>query len=211
MTKLLKTINKSKGILGGLLAEFAVAVFVVLFVIIFIFCFKIHVTQSMVDYYLWNKEYDIPLALFSIDINEESSAMALNRVFYKNKFGYDEYTLKNIIDKWFIEPTDKKTYQYYRFELGDVVFEKEVPCNCKAVETGTMKDEYECRGNDCGSYKNCPYSTKLACDDYCKEACQIETIQRKNLGLYPSPIIYNGTNRVVPLKFNTIVYEKKVK
>ena len=209
---------KMKGQIAGLVGMFLVALFVVLFVFIFIFAFKIHVTQSMVDYYLWSKEYDIPMALFSTDVNEESPAVALNRIFYKSKFGYDEWVgkTKDILDRWFIERTSQKTYQFYHFELGNVVLEEEVGCDCKASAIpASLPTRYECAGNDCGSHQGEDCDTTSGepdCTEYCVgKACKISTLQRNNLGLYPTPIVFNGTTRVVPLKFDTIIYEKELK
>lgn len=204
---------KMKGQIAGLVAMFLVALFVVLFVFIFIFAFKIHVTQSMVDYYLWGKEYDIPMALFSTDVNEESPAVALNRIFYKSKFGYDEWVgkTKEILDRWFIERTSQKTYQFYHFELGDVVLEEQV---CKCIASALPGSGYECVGTDCKPEgEDCPINyDEFTCTGYCIEkACKISQTQRNNLGLYPTPIVFNGTTRVVPLKFDTITYEKELK
>ena len=212
--------KKAKGFLGGLVIEFAIAVFVVLAVLIFVYCFKIHITQAMVDYYLWGKENDIPMALFSSDINGESSAVALNRIFYNKKNGrdYDEWKTKmeTIMNSWFIENSGQKTYQFYHFELDDVVIEKEVPCNCYAKSTNNNIGQtiYECAGTDCGSLsgqKSTETATQYGWDQYCKGACLVNTIEMKSLGLYPVPIIYNGTDRIVTLKFNTVVKTKTLK
>jgi hypothetical protein len=212
-----------KGFFTGLIIDFAIAVFVVLFVIIFIFAFKVHITQAMVDYYLWGKENDIPMSLFSSDIKGESSAVALNRIFYNGKDGRDYSAWKTqmiqIIDRWFVENSGQKTFQLYQFELGDVVIEEELSnsnnpfnCNCKAEKLyGVTPPRYYCKGN-CGSHENdnCPETyDELSCTVYCMEIACISTIQRTNLGLYPLPIIYNGTDRIVTLKFNTIIGTEK--
>lgn len=203
-----------------LLATFSIAAFIVLFVVIFILAFKIHVTQTMIDYYLWNKEYDIPMALFSVDINDESSAIALNRAFYNSKFGgnYNDWIqqTETTINRWFIRNTNQKTYQYYNFELGTVALEGEVGCACIASGipiSSPTPSQYECAGSACSpTGEDCPPTdNKFTCTEYClkKSVCKTSITQRSNLGLYPTPIIYNGTDRVVPLKFDTVIAENK--
>jgi len=206
--------KKKKGFITFFIMEFAVAVFAVLFVIIFILSFKIHVTQSMVDYYLWSKENDIPMALFSADIKDDSSAVALNKIFYNGKDGknYGDWKtqMEKIINRWFIENTGQKTYQLYHLELDDVIIEKEVYCNCYAKSTTDNVGQtiYECAGTECGSRfgeQSSVFATQSGWDQYCKGGCSVNTVQVKNLGLYPVPIIYNGTDRIVTLTFNSVV------
>jgi hypothetical protein len=171
--------KKVKGQFGGLIGEFAIAVFIVLFVIIFIVAFKIHVIQAMVDYYLWGKEYDIPMALFSIDVKGNSSVIALSRIIHEDKLEEDSHELKveikNIVDRWFIENkegTDVNQYQIYNLKIDNfnVRFPLELPW---------------------------------------EELHESNIIQKKSLGLYPTPIVFNGTTRVVTLKYETIILKQE--
>lgn len=87
---------KRKGLLGWLAFFFFLGVFAALALFIFLYFFKYHVTMMMIDFYFWNKEYDIPLALFSADIKNsgryESSEVFLSRLYYADVLGYsDEY------------------------------------------------------------------------------------------------------------------------
>jgi len=162
--------KKKKGLLGGLVIPFIIALSVVLAVLIFLFNFKIHVIQTMVDYYLWAKHYNIPMALFSIDIyNEEtggynSSIIVLNKIHYGDLLGKNygdlEKKIDVILNDWF------GTVGSYVLSFEDTTFISERGL----TETGV-----------------------------------------KHLGVYPLPVVFNETHRVLKLSYRsimTVIYEE---
>jgi hypothetical protein len=212
-----------KGQFGGLIGEFAIAVFVVLFVIIFIVAFKIHVTQAMVDYYLWNKEYDIPMALFSIDVDKdptekteyESSAIFLSRLHYADILDEDKTSLKNqlnpILDKW------SKGVNQYTLTFDKTILQNMNECICKPTRDisgwlyGKCTDECKesTRGKDCWALDYAGYSAGQVIEyvdhgEVTRSYTCWGSTKLSNVGLYPLPVVFNGTQRTLTLSFQVL-------
>lgn len=174
----------NKGIIGaGIIAQFIFAVFIVIFVLIFLFQFKYHIIQTMGEYYLWGKEFDIPLALLITDINNQNSAVALNKIYYSDELGIDATDLKNgmqeLVTFWFSTPS--KNFKYH-LQFGNLVITADTLEKCSAGSAGPH-----------GSY----YS-------YCPS--KDDDIKKRNVhGFYPIPVMFNGTDRVVPLEFESLI------
>ena len=213
--------KKLKGQFGGLIGEFAIAVFVVLFVIIFIVAFKIHVTQAMVDYYLWNKEYDIPMALFSIDVDKdptekteyESSVIFLSRLHYADVLGEDENTLQNqlnpILDRW------SKGVNQYTLTFDKTTLQNVNKCICKTDLEGAMYGTCSevCKESTRGKYcfaRSVDGISEGQVIEYEDNVQQIRSYtcwgstKLSNMGLYPLPVVYNGTQRILTLNFQVL-------
>ena len=212
--------KKAKGFLGAFIIDFAIAVFVVLAVFIFVYCFKIHITQAMVDYYMWNKEFDIPMALFSVDVKEvgspkiESSAVFLSRLYYATVLGENKDELKKqlntILDRW------SQGVNQYTLTFGEIAFTNEVQCVCKSTKdlegwlygkcTGckSTTEGKSCWARDYGDisvgqiieYENNVEVTK-------SYSCWGST-KLTNIGPYPLPVVYNGTQRILTLNFQVL-------
>jgi len=213
--------KKLKGQFGGLIGEFAIAVFVVLFVIIFIVAFKIHVTQAMVDYYLWNKEYDIPMALFSIDVDKdptekteyESSAIFLSRLHYADVLGEDKNALRNqlnpILDRW------SRGVNQCTLTFGETMLQNKNKCVCEPLMEnamyGTCSDSCKesTKDKDCFAKSVDGFSIGqiIEYEDHVQQiksyTCWGST-KLSNVGLYPLPVVFNGTQRILTLSFQVL-------
>jgi hypothetical protein len=214
-------IKKSKGQMFAVVGEFAFSIFVILLVVIFIVNFKVHITQAMVDHYLWSKENDIPMTLFSIDIDRnsnpqkmeyESSAIFLSRLNYADVLGEDKDTLKNqlnpILDKW------SRGVLQYNATFGDFIFNQENGCSCKINELAPVRapelgitygtcvncEASGTNGEKCIASQWGRYSGRVADKPY---TCLGYTTVT-NLGVYPLPIVYNGTQRILTLNFQLV-------
>ena len=203
---------RRKGLIGWLVASFFIGVFAAIALIIFITQFKYHVTMAMVDYYFWNKEFDIPLALFSTDIKiensekYESSTVFLNKLYYadvphKDKEEELKNKLKPILDKW--------SKNQYTLVVGDVACQKE-ECKCELqssikpglIAYGVCSSECKHAGEMCvyydmsgivgrpGQVVGKPYM----CWGFAKSIIS---------SVYPLPVVFNGTHRLIPLSFTT--------
>lgn len=200
--------KKTKGQFGGLLAEFVIAAFIVLFVIIFITSFKIHVTQAMIDYYFWGKEYNIPLALLSTDIDIkdenrfESSIVIFNKIRYFKDEGLKENlrnNLRNVIEAWFPGVSQSDYTREYTLKFGEKkeeVIEKTRDCTCTwPSATEGLKCTSGCgpkAGESCRNQAECVPKNEMV-------------TEVNNLGIYPLPVVYNGTLRVVELNWTSDV------
>jgi hypothetical protein len=185
----MKLKNKAgrKGIIAGILGPYIAAAFIIAAILIFMYQFKYHISQMMVDYFLWGKEFNIPMALFTTDIKGESSVTTLSKIVYHvGNYQNLKDELNTIVDQWFVPASDH--YQY-TLQMGDFYMTKTVNnCGCISITS------YE------GGYR----SVYLSCDD-CDD---IKIIKRENVGVYPVPLTYNGTTRTVPMFFSTLVYVK---
>jgi hypothetical protein len=175
-----------KGIIAGILGPYIVSAFIIAAILIFLYQFKYHMSQLMVDYYLWGKEFNIPMALFTTDIREQSSAVALSKIVYK--VGSDQDKIKSelneVVDDWFLPYS---IYYQYTLQMEDFYMIKTVDgCKCTTITS------YE------GGYRSYDYS--------CEDCTNVKIIKRENVGVYPLPLPYNGTTRVVSLIFSTLVY-----
>ncbi len=95
---------------AAIVAKWAIIIFLILSILVFFVTFKYHVKLTVAEYYLWGKQYDIPLALFSINMNGDSSVVALNKIYYGDNSLKEN--LREILDKWF-----GKVY-YYKLSFG---------------------------------------------------------------------------------------------
>ncbi|MDI6825826.1 MAG: hypothetical protein QMD36_01365 [Candidatus Aenigmarchaeota archaeon] len=205
---------RKKGLIGWLAFFFFLGVFVALFLFIFLYFFKYHVTMMMIDYYFWNKEYDIPLALLSTDIYNtnsekyESSIVALNKIHY----GFekkDNYNLVEILEEW-----SKGVYRY-TLTFGEFVLQNETKCTCKerdprlklyGICTGCKK---ETEGKFCYTqdYDGFPAGTVIEFEDHVAVprpyTCWGLT-KVTQMGTYPIPVVFNGTHLITELTFTVI-------
>jgi hypothetical protein len=173
----------------------------------------------MVDYYMWNKEFDIPMALFSIDVKEvdskiESSAVFLSRLYYATVLGENKVELKKqlntILDRW------SQGVNQYTLTFGEIVFTNEIQCKCKPKDDSASWLYGKCTGcepttegkscwaRDYGDilagqiieYENNVEVTKsYSCWGFTKLT---------NIGPYPLPVVYNGTQRILTLNFRVL-------
>jgi len=208
-----------KGQIGLLTAFIAGGVFVALFLFIFLYCFKYHITMMMIDYYLWNREYDIPLALFSTDINTnpdgdekyESSVVVLNKIYYGKYADSDEDSemnkvkgeLRDIINEWY---GYKEESGFWTMIFGNVTI-MAMPNPCECVPTGPIWCKYyvckwapECDGGE-QEFRDvrgqcCDPTTNVPCNE-----AHGDVIGVQHLGLYPLPIVFNGTDMIANLSF----------
>lgn len=196
--------KKKKGFWGGLIAEFAFAIFLVLFVLIFLFNFKYHLTLVMIDYYSWNKQYDIPMALFSTDIkddsgNYESSVVVLNKIHYgmytEDEMDEVEDELERVVSVWYGE------HGFWTLNFGEfnLIGIEEDPCLCTVEQLGFYRcpDMAKCQSK----YYNAKYRV---CDPVTHDPCiRVHGNLRalRHLGYYPLPVVFNGTHRNIPLSF----------
>ena len=161
---------RKKGFVGWLAVFFAIGAFVALFLFIFLYFFKFHVTMMMVDFYFWNKEYDIPMALFSTDIdtdtsedgeNFESSVIVLNKMRYGMYTDSDEDSemnqikgqLRDVINEWYGYELEHG-YYVLKFE-GFELHSEENPCTCQYE--GGIVSPWTCHGScktDFGDYRH---------------------------------------------------------
>ena len=207
----MKLKNKAgrKGIIAGILGPYIAAVFIIAAILIFMYQFKYHISQMMVDYFLWGKEFNIPMALFTTDIQGETSVVALSKIVYK--VGSNQDQIKNelnaIVDDWFVPAS--ASYQY-NLQMGDISITKigsTATCQCMSHSyygDGMSPRAYQylaCEGSTCGS------KTGMPCGGLTGENCidNAKVIKRENVGLYPLPLPYNGTTRIVPLMFSSVV------
>ena len=204
-----------KGFIGWLVAVFAMGIFAALFSFIFLWSFKYHITMMMIDYYFWNKEYDIPLALLSMDVKNtvsekyESSVIALNKIHYgfENK---DNYNLVEILEKW-----SKGVYRY-TLTFSKFVLQNETKCRCKPISedytlygkcTGCKK---ETEGEDCYAvdYAGIPAGTVIGHEDHVEVTRPYTcwgVAKVTQMGTYPVPVVFNGTHfPLMKLSFQVI-------
>jgi len=195
--------KKKKGLLGGLIIPFLIALSVVLAVLIFLFNFKIHVIQTMVDFYLWAKQYNIPMVLFSVDIKDEDMDSSESFVVFFSKIYrgiYDEKkmgTLRTLINDWY------GTSGFYTLTFGDLILTpEENPCTC-TFQGGIILPWYcgptrSACVNEFGDYyyDKCDPDTNYPCSK-----AQGDVVGVKHYGSFPLPVVFNGTNRVTKLNY----------
>jgi hypothetical protein len=188
------------------IAEFAIAIFLVLLVVILVLYFKAHMLALVTDFFVWGKEYDTPLALFSIDIwNEnakqyESSVVAMNKIYYSSQ---DSNSLgdgiKKTLDFWFPQINVRERTRSYSIKFGNKEINKEFnweECRCADQNNpgkGEVKDKCtsECGpnvGNGCNE------------DVVCKPEQKV--VQQSYSDVYPLPLI---DKKVTKLEFNSSV------
>ena len=194
--------RRRKGLIGWAVGCFAAGIFATLFLFIFLYSFKYHITMIMVDYYFWNKEYDIPLALFSTDVDGVSSIVAMNKVHYDGVLTEDYKSLKtelnNIVESWFGE----HGIYILRFEGTEINRLALDDCVCYAYQYGEgFVLTGQCTGPGCGGDegKKCKVLDGTLVDE--EGSCGGKRIARtSHLGTYPLPIVFNGTDRIIALE-----------
>lgn len=193
--------KKRKGLFGGLIIPFVIALTVVLAVLIFLFAFKVHIIQTMVDYYVWVKEYDIPMALFSMDAwyfepgIYTSPAVAFSKIHYELE---DHDVLENditrIASEWF------GVFGDFNITFEDVRICK-THCRC-TPRWEVWHLVWRCRGS-CSEYEGveCNAHFNTPCEEATPPAQDI--IGLRYYGIYPLPVVFNGTHRVIALIFTS--------
>ena len=196
----------SKGIWGGLFAEFMAAVTIVAMAVILIMFLKIHVTEIVVDYYNWGKEYYIPLALLSTDINGNASSIIFTKLNSqilteeeKNKI-LDE--IKGIVNLWFFgnregAQEEEELPKSYILRIGNDVIQEELNCYC--AYTGGLEYMGTCQG-ECGGKEG----TRCNKDEDCFPR-DIIILKIKQYSTYPVPLINSS---VIEMSFETMVYKQ---
>jgi hypothetical protein len=176
---------------SSMIAHYMIVIAIILAVVIFFLTFKYHIKQTVVEYYLWGKQYDIPLTLFSVNVEGESSIVALNRIYYGNSESKGK--LIDILDDWF-----GKVY-YYRLTFGG----KEL-----TQEGNPWKTKPDGGIQVCKCQVQPPLHLTPCEDPATKTAphnCKWKDVKAmKILGKYPLPII-DEDPKVIELNFTTLI------
>lgn len=191
---------------AGLIVEFAVAVFLVVLVVILVLCFKAHMLTLVTDFFVWGKEYDTPLALFSIDVwNEnakqyESSVVAMNKIYYSSQDSNNlKDGIKKTLDFWFPATTVRERTRSYSIKFGSQEIKKEFKweeCTCKKGVDALGRET----GGKCTS--GCGPNIDHDCDSPQDCIPEQKVVQQIYSDVYPLPLI---DKKVTKLEFNSSV------
>lgn len=195
----------NKGLWGGLFAQFMAAVTIVAMAVILIMFLKIHVTEIVIDYYNWGREYYIPLALLSTDINGNSSSIIFTRLYSnippeeKNEILNE---IKGIINFWFFgnkegAQQEGELPKSYILRIGNDVIQEKLNCYC--AFTGGLEYMGTCQGA-CGGKEG----TRCNKNEDCFPE-SIRILKIKQYSAYPVPLINSS---VIEMSFETIVYKQ---
>jgi hypothetical protein len=139
-------------------------------VFIFFHFFKYHIIKTVLDEYRWNKIQEIPLALFSMDMDGESFVSRVNRVYYLGS-NNEKNQLKEKID-------DTISNQlFYYFEETEYPFR--VMIKVDGIEVITKYVEAcEIEERDCTT-KSPPVPPGKECHCYCSAECPSYSANKK--------------------------------
>ena len=172
-------------------------------VFIFFHFFKYHIIKTVLDEYRWNKIQEIPLALFSMDIDRESFTLKMNKIYYELE-PEDEFVTKmheDVINQqlFYQFPPDKRPFGYFitigKTTLSEV---KEVQPNCECEVRSDCGDPpwYYC-SDDCGSpCTNCGVEDRFG-NIWPDERFCYPTEAKFYAEEYPFPLTFNGTERFI--------------
>ena len=200
------TRTKKGSIFLSMIMLLVVYLFAVAIVVVFFYFFKFHIITTILDEYRWNKVQEVPLDLFSMDVNGESFVSRMNKIYY----GFidmepTKIKLRDIIHKQLFYSYTGTKYPYeYFITIGNLSFTGQSDCTCNGKMFAHFTGAWTCSGG-CGLYKdeNCakvwfyiPPSQPIYVPDSSKCFGKTEAIYN---AAYPFPLTFNGTNNLITI------------
>lgn len=191
--------KKKGGIFVGMIMMFVIYLFAIGIVVVFFYFFKFHITITVLDEYRWNKIQEVPLSLFSMDVDGEPFVSGANKIIYgfEAKSELDEIK-ERVNDQLYFAFGDVPPNMGYILTIGEVtVSESRFPdCDCKL--TGLA---WGCT-NDCA-----PDKRGKPCGQYEPELC-FDIGRREYSASYPFPLAFNGTTKFIDgLSYDAVDYK----
>lgn len=206
--------RKSQFGVDAIIVGVAIFVFVIVITLTFFYFFKYHITLVIRDQYIWNKVQEVPLSLFSTDIDGESFINKANKAYYGfNDKGEFMGLIKNIINStiFYDYNVEYRPFAYSVNIFGTTVSEGYVTpsggCKCdKIIAYGSNIYYYGCsdgcavdkQGRPCGEKKDATWDDRSSWDTrddmLCYETNKENTIYEVS---YPVPLTFNGTNKLI--------------
>lgn len=200
--------KRKGGIFVSMIMLLVVYLFACAVVLVFFYFFKYHITTTVLDEYKWNKVQEVPLGLFSMDIDGESFTSKMNKVYYGLE-PEDEFVKKmheDVINQqlFYQFPSDKRPFGYV-VSVGDItISEMKVDPNCRCVRSDAThcycSDECPKAGEPCGREVPWWIFTKVECDPSLCSHTKIELSEK-----FPFPLTFDGTDRFTDLMLYKVV------
>lgn len=208
--------GRKGGIFVSMIILLVIYLFAVAIVLVFFYFFKFHITTTVLDEYRWNKIQEVPLDLFSIDVDGEQFVSKMNKIYHKFEPEDQLDKVKKMVNsQLYFAFGDVPPNIGYILTIGEVtVSQSDYPdCGCKpAVEYFSVT--YKCQGGcaldlegeDCvGGYTYNQMGTPQAYPDP-KKCFYVGLVEYH--GDYPFPLTFNGTDKFIAgLSYDAVVYE----
>ena len=209
----------NKSIFGAtaIVVSIAVFIFVIVIVLSFFYFFKFQIGLVIRELYLWNKFQEMPLSLLSMDMDDESFVIRMNKVYY---FGTDEEKeeFKNKIDgivKEQIFPVGV-TPATAEIMIAGIAITEEIPCTlivpgCEIVTGICSSGVCDCHcGDECplpfaGKYLGSVVGFVATCRrtyDICE--CVSGDVPKIYSARFPFPLTFDGTKFTDELSYEII-------
>jgi len=197
---------------SAIIVGVAIFAFVIIIILAFFLSFKYQITLVIREQYLWNKVQEVPLDLFSMDIDGESFVSRMNKVYH----GFDDKdALRDAVDNFvtkqlFYSLEEENYFLEANVKVGGMRITK--PIGCRVIDGHCNIFGCDCLcsdncGDESGEYIGFA-SRHTSCDvEFDLSNCITELPKGAFYRsiLYPFPLTFDGTDVFVDELFQEII------
>ena len=204
--------KQEKGIVvSGIIAIVLGAGIAIASVLIFFYVFKVSIDLQMREHYIWNKVQELPLNLFSMDLDDGSFVSKMNKVYYGYETKEELQKVEKILnEQLYYTFSEKPEHMGYIVSVDTITLSKfplitECGCIPDIDNFGTWICKDKCTisraGKSCTRYDI--QGTPVQAPELCFEFGRIQYS-----GEFPFPLTFSGTDEfTVTMSYNALEYK----